>query len=798
MDVVHRIHPHNKRNLRVPRILITRLTLFLVAPMLAPSPVAQTIEEIVVTAQKREENLNRVPVAVSAYTGDQLARAEIHSIRKLAQLTPSFDVQTNNSPVTQNYRIRRVGNLGNIPTFEPAVGVYIDGAYRPSPVFGAAHFLDVDRVEIQRGPQSSLHGKNTTAGLVSIHSKKPSDVFTASGKVTYGKLGGGARDAALFRSDLSISLPVSETFSVALAGAAENHGATSVSALKQSGRKLNATERYAFKGQWLWQPNNTWWLRGIYNHSNINNAREQVPETYFDPEGFLFNEVLPVWQASGVSDYCHDNDPRNRRTCHFAENISDATSHDLTLLAQYVLDNGMYVDSLTSWDSMHFEGTHLDVVQMLAPLGIYQDTYDSESWQQELRLSSDSTAERPWLVGLFIYHNVFDRGDGGRRPVFLWDTASDHPAVSAFNQNLLGTPFAVPFATQGQEGYLDSTQKTRYAGVFGQATFPVSDQLKIRVAARWQAEEKDADIYQSVNDTAPSILSLLLSPREISGGDLNRSTDRLTWSLTPEWTAKDESLFYATVSRGFKSGGFNTSFGSLPISTREFSDEDVTHYEVGAKRAVFNESARISAAAFYTEFEDYQDAAFVGSQFTVGNAESVALKGFEIESQFTPLANLLIQASVTYTDLYYETNTGGQCYPGRTPDSTTDASACDLSGEHPINAPKWSALLSLGYEADLGKATILSQLDWSWTDKYNTSFSADPSLQQDAYHWINASTSIRWQNFTVTAWVDNLLDRAVSNADGVMNIYTGDNSFQRFLKPPRSVGISLHWRSSGE
>lgn len=780
---------------------IAAVTVFTLATPLSASAQAieeQAIEEIVVTAQKRAEHLRRVPVALTAYTGSQLIRSEIHTLQKLAQLTPSFDVQTNNSPVTQNYRIRRVGNLGNIPTFEPAVGVYIDGAYRPSPVFGAAHFLDIERVEIQRGPQSSLHGKNTTAGLVSLHSKKPENMFAASGAVTYGMLNGEARDADLFRTQLSVSLPVSDEFSIALAGAAQAHDATAVSALENSGRKLNASERHAFKGQWLWEPGGALQVRGLYNHTNINNAREQVAETYFDPDGFIVNDALPLWQAAGVSDVCTDNDPGNRKTCHFAENISDATTHDATLLARYTLANGLILNSLTSWDTMHFEGTHLDVVQMLAPLGIYQDTYDSESWQQELRLSSSNTDKHPWLIGVFLYQNRFDRGDDGQRPVFLGDTASDHPAVAAFNQNLLGTPFPVPFATQGQEGYLDSTQKTRYAGVFGQTTLQLGEQFKLRVAARWQAEEKRAAILQSVNDATPSIVSVLLSPSEVSGTGLKRSTDKLTWSLTPEWTTKKDALIYGTVSRGFKSGGFNTGFGSLPIATREFSDEDVTHYEIGYKATALNGGASVSAAAFFTQFKNYQDAAFVGSQFTVGNAESVELKGFEVESRFALPRNFSVLGSVTYTDLVYEKNTVGQCYPGRTPDSVTDASACDLSGEHPINAPKWSALISVSHQTDLGQAKLQSQLDWSWIDQYNTSFSADSALQQDAYHWINFNTSIVWRHLRLTAWVDNLLDRAISNADGVMNIYTGDNSFQRFLKPPRSVGLSLHWNYSGQ
>jgi len=428
---------------------------------------------------------------------------------------------------------------------------------------------------------------------------------------------------------------------------------------------------------------------------------------------------------------------------------------------------------------------------MMAPLLSLRETQESESFQQEFRLTSAGGETVDWLGGVFYYTNDFDRGDGGNSPFFVYDELSDHPVVSAVNQQVLGTPFPLPIATQGQLGFLDSNQDTDYIGVYGQATWNITDTFNITGGLRWQEEEKDANIQQWTNDPSPSVISLLLSPAAASSDDLNRKTDEVTWSVSPQWFVTEDTMLYGTAAHAFKSGGFNTGFGRLRIENREFDDENIMHYELGAKTELWEGRARLSASVFLTEYDDYQDAAFVGSQFTVGNAEKAELKGFELEGTVLLSESLTADFAISYADFTYDKNTAGQCYPGRTPDSPTDPAACDLSGENPVNAPEWKTHVGLLYERPVSWGEAYARFDWSWTSEYNTSFSADPRLEQDAYSWVNLRVGTRWEAYELVAWVDNATDETVVNFDAVVNLYAGDNSYQSFLQAPRSYGVTF-------
>jgi iron complex outermembrane receptor protein len=348
-------------------------------------------------------------------------------------------------------------------------------------------------------------------------------------------------------------------------------------------------------------------------------------------------------------------------------------------------------------------------------------------------------------------------------------------------------------AAPGQVGYLASNLDTDYLGIYGQTTWNITDQFGVTGGARWQQETKDANIQQWVNIPGASIMSLNLAPAAVSANGLHRSTDDVTWSLTPTWKVTPDAMLYATAAHGFKSGGFNTGFGKLPIAQREFGDEDIMHYETGAKFDLLNGRARLAASVFQTEFNNYQDAAFVGGQFTVGNAEQARLRGAELEGQVLLVKHLTADASVSYADFIYTTNTHGQCYPGRASDSTTSPGACNLSGEHPINAPEWKTHMGVQYDQPVQWGSLYTRADWSWTSEYNTSFSADPRLHQAAYDWINLRAGARWSNYEAVLWVDNLTNETVANMDPVVTVYAlpTDGSYQSLLQDARSYGVTL-------
>jgi outer membrane receptor protein involved in Fe transport len=753
------------------------------------------LEEIVVTAAKREQSLQDVPIAVAALSAEALQNAGVQNISDVSHQVPVLEVQSSVSPVMTNFRIRRVGNLGNIPTFEPAVGLFIDGAFRSRAIFGAADLYDLQRIEILRGPQSTLYGKNTTAGVIGIYTAPPTDRLSVRAEAGYGNLEGGAGDAASYQFKGGISGPLSDTFAASIGGAYTKQDPVLGEGLTNSGKPGNDTDRYSLRGQLQWDPTDSLNLRLILGTMQEDDQKETSDITY-DPAGPFANVVLPAWRAAGISDTCSSNDPHDRVTCVQKPLTTNLDANEATLLARYETPNGWTLNSISSWDHFRFEGTMDDVAQMMAPLLQFHDVQESDSLQQELRLSSASGQTVEWMGGAFWYQNSFKRGDDGKNPVFIGDTQSANPVVAAVNRQLLQPRFPgvtlppIPVAAPGQVGYLASELDTDYIGVYGQANWHLTDSFNINGGVRWQQENKDSDIRQWVNVPGPSLVSLLLSPAAVSATGLEHDTDAVTWSLTPQWHVTDSAMLFVTAAKGFKSGGFNTGFGTLPIASREFKDEDIMHYEAGVKFDV-GSRARFALSAFQTTYDDYQDAAFVGGQFTVGNAERALLKGAELEGTVALGDRLTTDLSVSYADLTYDKNTHGQCYPGRASDSPTSPGSCDLSGEHPVNAPEWKTHLGLQYDQPVSWGDLFARADWSWTSEYNTSFSADPRLKQEAYDWISLRAGTRWSNYELAFWADNVTNETVANLDAVLTLYAGDGSYQSLLQPPRSYGVTF-------
>ena len=748
----------------------------------------RSLDEVVVTAQKREQSAQDVPISLSAYSADALDKAGVDTIQDLSRISPSLEAQTNTSPVEGNFRIRRVGNLGNIPTFEPAVGLFIDGAFRVRSIFGVSELFDIERIEVLRGPQSTLYGKNTTAGVIGIFTSAPGDELSGGAEASVGMVQG-ARDAASVNLKGGIRGPLSESvgFGISAAYAYQDEIVTSA---VPGGQDANGINRVSVRGQLTWQATPDLDFRligGLVREDD----RQDTEDIFFDNAGFVGGIILPSLQGTGIGETCADNDPHNRVTCLRRAVTTELDAYEATLLANYSFANGWSLSSVTSYDYYQYLGAQDDVAQVIAPVLQFHDTQDNTAFQQELRLNSAGGEKIDWLLGAYYYTNTFTRGDDNKRPIFLGDTQSNNAALAGLNQALLMLPIPLPFATPGQLGFIDAEQETDYIGVYGQATITLSDRLSLTGGLRWQNEEKSASIFQSVNDPSPSVISLLLSPAAVSIDGLNRDTSDLTWSVSPQFFVNDNTMVYFTASHGFKSGGFNVGFGQLPVNSREFQDEDIMHYEGGVKADLWNNRIRLAASGFYTAYKNYQDAAFVGAQFTVGNAEKAELKGGELEGTVLLSDTLTADFAVSYADFAYKRNTSGQCFPGRASDSPTTPGACVLDSENPVNAPKWKSHIGVTYERPTQWGDAFARIDWSWTDEYNTSFSADPMLKQEAYSWLNLRTGMRWGNYEFTLWAENLLDKTVVNFDAVVNIYAGDNSYQSYLQQPRSFGAKV-------
>ena len=760
---------------------------YAVAAVLAASTAAladeqPAIQEVVVTAQKRSESIQNVPVSVSALSGSQLEANGINDLAAVARAVPTLDVQTSNGPATVNYRMRRVGNNGNIPSFEPEVGLFVDGAFRNRSFFGSGGLLDVERIEVLSGPQSTLYGKNTTAGVVSIFSRAPGSRFTASAEATAG--GYDSPDhAQLGTFKGTISGPLADGWSAGLSAGWTGNDYLFSSGFP-GGPGQDSVSRYASRLQ----------LRHVGESSDVrliveqlgSNGRNGSPDatTFYpgSPATNLHNFLI----AQGLSAPCTGSDSRDYGNCLYAPLQTNLSATDATLLWDYHFDNSVTFSSVTSWDNYLYQMRQNDAIQLGAPILGYYDRQIGHSLQQELRFTSPGHETVDWLGGMFYYHNNLLRG-GSEQPTFYSEQLAAAPFWRPILNNLVGAPILM--GTNGQESFVDSPLATDYIAFFGQTVWNVNSRFHINAGLRWQNEKKAATINQYQNDPTPTLMTLVINST-IKPTELSRSSTKITWSLTPQFDLSENSMLYATAAEGFKSGGYNTGFGRLPANQREFSDETVLDYELGIKSTLWQHRLQLHAALFDTTYNNYQDAAFIGAQFTVGNAQQATDRGGELGLIALLTDKLTADFNASYADFKYATYTDGVCYPGRAPDGSV-AGTCNLSGQHPIDAPPGKVSLGLEYRTPVSFGEFYSRIDGDWTSRYNTSFSADPRLTQDPYTWLRARIGVNFGHVDVALWGDNLLNEHVADTDQLLNLFSHDPDTQTFLQPPRSFGITV-------
>jgi iron complex outermembrane receptor protein len=744
-------------------------------------------EEVVVTAQKRAQSIQDVPISVSAVVSEQLTEAGVKDVTDAARLIPALEVQTSNGVGSVNYRLRRVGNLGLIPAFEPAVGLFVDGAFRNRSFFGSGELLDLDRIEVLNGPQSTLYGKNTTAGVISMFSRAPQKTSTF---ITEASLGSIDSPSHPMTGDVKAnwSGPVSERW-----GAGFSAGWSGRNYLLSSGFPggpgQDSVSRYASRAQLSYTGDHSD-LRLIIEQLGQNDRDGSPAATTFLP-GAPSTLVHNFLMAQNLAAPCAGagSDTRTYGNCLLNPVETNLAATDATLLWNNHFANGVTLSSVTSWDNYKYSGRQDDVSQLGAPVFGYYDRQTGHSVQEELRLASSGAQRVNWLTGAFYYHNDIVRGDPNQ-PMFYSEQLAAAPFWKPLLQQLLGAPVLI--GTPGQQGFVDSSLATDYVGLFGQTIWYVTDAFQLNTGIRWQNERKNATIYQFVNDPTPTLISLQLTT-PLPRTDLSRSASKVTWSVTPQLNLTRSTMVYATAARGFKSGGYNTGFGQLPADQRAFGDETVNDYEAGVKASFWDHRARAHLAVFDTEYNNYQDAAFIGAQFAVNNAQKATDRGLDLGVDAYLTGTLSGTFDVSYANFKYATYTDGVCYPGRTPDGSMPGT-CILSGQHPINAPPLKLALGLDERVPVSFGEVFANLGADWTARYNTSFSADPRLTQNPYTWVRARVGANFGSTELTLWADNLLNVHTAYADALPNLFSQDPNTQTYMQLPRSYGVTVRMK----
>ncbi len=720
------------------------------------------IEEVVVTATRREQSFRDVPLAVSALDSQRLLDTGVTEFQDIQSQVPSFEIESNTNPFVTSLRIRGMGNLANIPNFEPAVGLFVDGAYRSRSGVAMGDLLDVERIEILRGPQSVLYPKNVTAGLVNVITQRPTEDFSAWGGASFGNhdywqlqggINGGLADGV--RGRLAVV-------------SSDRDGSFNDSV---NGTQSGGFARTAARGQLEFDLSDRANLRLIVGYS--------------DKDGDCCSpDVLPGAVSTrflGLLGRPVDSDPLNRRTTYSDPYQFEGDQYDL--LAEFNYEFGWAVlTSTTSYDHFDVE-SQFDSEQSAFTAAVFLDRQESDALGQEFRLTSQGDGPISWMTGAYYYDNDFTRG-----------SLSPNEPILVLGPDVV--PLPAPFnGAAGDQSSFQSQNDTRHWSLFGQLDWQATERTKLSAGLRYIDEKKSIDVRSNYRVAAlPSLALNITVPTPVVA---DRSMDGLAWNLSALFDVAADTTVYATVSEGYKAGGYNGDWdasGALTAAKREFDDESVLNLEAGLKSRFWDGQATLNLSAFRSEFDDFQNASFLGLNFMVRNAEKVVTQGVELDGSVRPVTGLTIDYAVTYLDAEYDEFTRGACYFGRTPTNAAERT-CDLSGETLPNAPTWRSNLGAQFEQPLAAGTGFLRADWSYSSEQNVDAALDPRAEQGSYSLLSARLGWRNERYSVSLWGDNLTDETIMTAAGPQSIFGGiDGGLQIYLNESRTYGVTMDVR----
>ena len=718
----------NNRNKSCPKFLSLGTASVLALGVAAAAP-ASASDVIVVTAQKREQSIVDVPAAVSAVSAEQLESAGVARLDDLASSFPNVYVNTDNSLRTTTITIRGISSNPNNPGVDQGVGVFVDGVYQSRPTTINTNVYDLERVEVIRGPQGALYGKNTIAGAINMISKLPGDKTSVEGAVNIGNYDAltvfGAADIVLndaVKARFSVSSQKRDGFVDNIATGTDFDNVDELSA------------RFAI----VLQPTETLQLvwRGDMAEDRTNMGSSEI----------LSNGVL-------AGSPLEDAAPDDRVVANDFDSVQDRDLWGTSLQADLTLGAGV-LTSLTAYRDYQWLNSADNDFTVLNQLrsGISEEQHQVS---QELRFTSNAGGDFDYLFGGYFLKEKLD----------------------TVSNAVLGPDLGI-YPTDTPIDIYANLETTSYA-LFAQGNYHFNDQLGLTGAIRWSKDKKDVT-HSSVGD--PFSLLLATSPERT----ISREDSEWTPSASLNWTPTDDTLIYASYSRGYKSGGYN-AFSITATDDAEYAPEFVNNYEVGAKSSFADGKFYIAAAAFLLKYRDLQVNQLINvggvPSFTTSNAAKAESWGIELEASWSPVEQLRLGAAYGYLD-------------GEFKDFQNATSAgADYTGNTLTEAPKHTLSVNGDFRQPLSsEIDFVAHADMSYRSSLFFSASNDPDYTQDDVALVNlrggfASPEDHW---SVVMWVRNLADEtyAVSRSAGV--IIPGQQI--QSLGAPRTWGVELRGR----
>lgn len=729
-----------------------------------PAPVADpakdlgsALEEIIVTARKRSEDLQETPISITAISGEALESRGYGNLSDIAQTTPSLvfiqSSAISGSSAAAAVFLRGIGQLDFAMFTDPGVGIYLDGAYIARSVGSVLNFIDVDHVEVLRGPQGTLFGRNTIGGAINVVTRLPGDELQGSATLTTG-----SHDRVMLKG--SVDVPLSDTVHSSFSGFF--HQRDGYVTNPDTGTQFGDDDASGARAQVQWTASEE--FTALLALDGTRQRESSAPNVMIASSGTGYLNVQGVKRPPGAGNttaaYTLNSrlggicatDPDSTRACYGAAwEPGDTTTNYATGF------NGSAIDilgaSLTlDWDragwpklksvsSYRRLSTDYAIDIDNTPFDLAATQWNDRQWQvsQELQFSGVVGADRfNWLLGLYYFK------EDGQEHYYNFNSGA---------------------ASSDAQIYLITADKA----AFGEATWNITSRLHLSAGLRFTAEEKRfrTDSFVVAPAPAPIVGLRLVGDNSWQTEKFNELTPRVTLSAD----VTDSLMTYLTYSKGFKSGGFNGRYATANVNGSfvifpepvQFDPEYVKLYEAGVKFAT--RRLRINTSLFQSDYTDIQ-VTFRPNLLlplnVIGNAAEARIRGAESEVTFIPFGNLQLEGGVSYLDAKY---------------TALDSRAQGITlAHHLVETPEWSGNLSASYGFTLqAGSTLTPRVDWSYRSKvYHDGLNSTAAIQP-AYDVLNASViwlthDSRWQ---VMAGVTNLTDEryltqaALSPSSGV-------------------------------
>lgn len=746
---------------------------------------------IVVTARRRAEDLQDVPLAVSVVSGADLDRSYTINTQGVTNLVPTLNYSSAN-PRNTSITIRGLGSSVVAVSqandgLEPGVGFYVDQVYHARPATAAFDLSDIERIEVLRGPQGTLFGKNTTAGAISITSRAPTFEPEASEEISYG-------ERNYLQVKVAGSLPlIADTLALRVSGLVTRRDGV-LTNVRLGGHKQNDIGNQAVRGQLLFKPSDSFQIRAIADFTNFENG---CCIQVFLRVGSSLRPVVRQYPAlaAGLGYAPPSTNPYDRLVDIDAPLGVDTNEGGLAAIANWNIGpttlTSVSAWRFWNWDAANDRDYTGIPIQLTQHIPSRQDQYS-----QELRIASNGDTALSYVAGLYYFSQTITG-----RPISIYGPLAAYwligPTTGAN---------ATPVPGNLLDGYEQDGRtvfETKSYAAFAELNYKLLDRLTATLGARYTHEDKHGSYATTVSGglatTSTALTNAKLSilrPQSYTAQDHDGS---VSGRANVSWHVSDRAMVYASAARGFKSGGINMS--GLPLdaqnnpvlTTAVVKPERNTTYELGLKSQFLDDQVTFNLTAFHTRVRNFQSTIVDSSQTValrgyLSNIPEVTVKGIEADAVVRPLARLTLRGSLAYAHGEYSDYPAGPCPLELQGTATT---ACNLTGKPLVGLPRWAETLNVDYTVPVGRGgNLVFRSDTSWRSKYF----GDPSLSRftliDGYTLTSASIGYRSDQ----RWEIGLFARNLFDANYIQNLTIQAGNSGLILgtpSDPRTIGVTL-------